>query len=81
MNETINYGRNKFTYKYEVCYNGITKKYCSIVDICHDPFLEGLDLNRQKLYRLRNNQYSIKKNTTATALEKKGYNQITIKAI
>tara|TARA_R100000654_G_scaffold23376_1_gene45764 strand:+ start:825 stop:1109 length:285 start_codon:yes stop_codon:yes gene_type:complete len=68
-------------FKYEITINGETMKYTSI-----DEFLThrgtAMGLNRQKLYRLRKGQYSKRfGETTAHALVKKGYDQITIKDI
>ena len=39
---------------------------------------EEFNLNRQKCYRLRKNQYSTNSGTSAHALNKKGYNRIEI---
>lgn len=68
-------------YKYSITIDGETTKYTSI-----DEFLShrGTDmgLNRQKLYRLRKNQYSERYGeTSAHALVKKGYSRIIIKDI
>lgn len=68
-------------FKYEITIDDETTKYTSI-----DEFLNhrgtAMGLNRQKLYRLRKNQYSKRfGETTAHALVKKGYDQITIKDI
>ena len=68
-------------FKYEITINGETIKYTSI-----DEFLthkgNAMGLNRQKLYRLRKGQYSRRfGETTAHALVKKGYDQISIKDI
>ena len=68
-------------FKYEITIDNETTKYTSI-----DEFLNhrgsAMGLNRQKLYRLRKGQYSKRfGETTAHALVKKGYDQITIKDI
>lgn len=75
------FGRNRFKFKYELTYLNICKKYCSIVDIINDPELEHLKLNRQMLYRLRNNHYSERTDTNSHALIKKGFNKINIRDI
>ena len=68
-------------FKYEITIDNETTKYTSI-----DEFLNhrgsAMGPNRQKLYRLRKGQYSKRfGETTAHALVKKGYDQITIKDI
>lgn len=74
---------NKWIYKYEITFtleDIITekRKFKSI-----NEFLllygEVLNLNRQKCYRIRKKQYSIKKGTSASALKK--YGHITINDI
>lgn len=75
------FGRNKFKFKYLVCYGDMTKKYCSVVDIINDPNLEHFNLNRQKIYRIRKGQYSNKTGTSAHALNKKGYGRLSIQSI
>ena len=78
---SIQTGRNKFTYKYLLICDDINKKYCSVVDIINDEDIKHLNLDRQKIYRLRKNLYSTNLNTTSTALIKKGYNKICIRDI
>ena len=68
-------------YKYAITIDGETTKYTSI-----DEFLAhrgtAMGFNRQKLYRLRKNQYSKRYGeTSAHALVKKGYSRLTIKDI
>lgn len=75
------YGRSHYSYKYTIEVKDIYKKYCSITDMVKDPEISHLNLNRQKIYRLRHQQYSTKTGTSATALIKKGYKDIHITQI
>lgn len=72
-------GTNKFIYKYHLKVDradcNVDKKFCSISQLL-DEYGEILKLNRQKIYRLRNDEFSKNEGTTATALKK--YSGITI---
>ena len=67
--------------KYAITINGETMKYTSIEEfLTHRG--RAMGLNRQKLYRLRKNQYSKRfGETTAHALVKKGYDKIIVEDI
>lgn len=72
-------GTNKFIYKYHLKVDRadckIDKKFCSISQLL-DEYGEILNLNRQKIYRLRKDEFSKNVGTTATALKK--YSGISI---
>ena len=66
-------GTNKFIYKYHLKVDradcNVDKKFCSISQLL-DEYGEILKLNRQKIYRLRKDEFSKNEGTTATALKK-----------
>ena len=72
-------GSNRFIYKYHLLVDRadckVDKKFCSINQLL-DEYGETLKLNRQKIYRLRKDEFSKNEGTTATALKK--YEGITI---